>query len=140
MPTQALTSQKAQLQLGDGGSPEVFTLIPECRNIRGPQATKAEVDVTSLDSDAREFIAGLADFGQLTATMNWRPQDAIHKALRALFVSGAVRNFRLVFADVSTTRLDFAAFVMEFPLSLEVDAPVQADLTLRITGNPTMTP
>lgn len=138
MATAAISAQGTQFKRGDGGSPETFSLIKEIKTFSGPQASAAEIDVTSLDSTAREFIAGLVDFGEFSAQGNWLPQDVVHKALRTDFINRTTRNYQLLFPDA--TLASFAAFVKEFPVSGGVDQALEASVTWRITGPVTFTP
>jgi predicted secreted protein len=92
------------------------------------------INVTSLDSTAQEKRMGLADEGQLQFTINYVPADPQHAALRAARASREQTNFRLIFTDTGATQWDFAAFVTGFSVSGGVDAVVEAQVTLEITG------
>ena len=59
--TNAKIGTKSSFAIGDGGDPEAFTTIAEVQRFSGPAQTVAEQEATSLDSDAKEYIAGLAD-------------------------------------------------------------------------------
>ena len=131
--TQAISSQGAQLK-------RAGVLIPEIKTFNGPTGTAAEVDVTSLDSLAREYLQGLKDEGELSFTMNWVPQNSVHKALAADFAARTTSAYTLTVQDVVLSTLSFQAFVREFPKTGGVDAPLEASVTLRITGAVTESP
>lgn len=134
MSSNAIEAQGMQLQIGDGATPEVFAKISEIKTFSGPGGSASVIDVSSLDSLSREKRMGLGDEGQLQFTINYVPTDAQHAALRAARASREQTNFRLIFTDAGATQWDFAAFVTGFSVSGGVDAVVEAQVTLEITG------
>jgi predicted secreted protein len=134
MSSNAIETQGMQLQIGDGATPEVFTKISEIKNFSGPGGSASVINVASLDSTAQEKRMGLVDEGQLQFTINYVPADPQHAALRAARASREQANFRLIFTDTGATQWDFAAFVTGFSVSGGVDAVVEAQVTLEITG------
>lgn len=136
MSVNALESQGVQIKIGDGASAETFTLIPEASNINPFQGSAAEIDVTDLQSTAKEFRMGLQDWGQTTFTINWRPKHAQHALLWTAKGDRQSRNFQLVLTDASPeTTYQFAAYVTALNLSIGVDGVVVANVTLRHTGD-----
>ncbi len=122
------------LSRGDAASPEVFTAVADVVSISGPAITKDEIEVTALDSSAKEFIGALDDPGEITMEINWNPQDSEHVNLRADAEGSTVRNYRVVWSDVSTTQVDFAAEVMEFSLNTEANDAVKGSVRMKISG------
>jgi len=120
---------------GDGASPEVFTAVGDVVNIGGPSITKDEIEVTALDSTAKEFIGALDDPGELTMDLNWNPQDAEHVNLRSDAEASIVRNYRIVWGDVSATQVTMSAEVMEFTINTEPNDAVKASVRLKISGS-----
>lgn len=120
---------------GDGASPEVFTAVGDVVSIDGPQISKDEIEVTALDSAAKEFIGALDDPGELTLQLNWNPQDAGHVALRQDAEGSTVRNYRIVWNDVSSTQVTFAGEVMEFSLNTEPNDAVKGSVRVKISGS-----
>jgi hypothetical protein len=137
----AIITNGCTLQVGDGATPtEAFTAIAEIVTIEPPAGEAAEVEVTHLESTAKEFKAGLADFGSGTATMNLIPGSLKQEQLEDDAVAGTVRNYRIMFPDATNGRA-FAAFVSSFKLdSIGNDAPLRATATLRATGPVTRVP
>ena len=131
--TQAISAQGSQFKRNG-------VLVPEIKTFNGPTGTAAEIDVTSLDSTAREFLQGLKDEGEFTAQMNWVPQNTVHKALRDDFAGRITSSYSLTVPDASNTTMSFQAFVREFPKTGGVDAPLEASVTFRITGPITESP
>lgn len=124
---------------GDAASPEVFTAVGDVVSIAGPNITKDEIEVTALDSSAKEFIGALDDPGEITLELNWNPQDSEHVNLRTDAEGSTVRNYRIVWSDVSSTQVDFAAEVMEFSVNAEANDAVKASVRLKVSGALTWT-
>lgn len=142
MTTKAKSSKGIKLQRGDGGGTEVFTTIGEVTNIKGPGEKAAQLDATSFDSTAMEFIAGLSDSGELTFDVNFVSNDAQQQGLRTDMRAGTLRNFKLILNDHATTptTIAFAAIVTAAPeLSGSVNQVVKASCSLKVSGLPTWT-
>lgn len=134
MSQNAVLTQGTQLKRGDGGTPEVFTLVPDIVSISGPDASKGEIDVTDLASVAKEFKGGLADFGRLTCEMNYIPGNAVHTAIRNDFINAAspVRNWQILF--VNGRLWSMAGYVAGFPGNTQADSVQKGSLTIRLSG------
>jgi hypothetical protein len=127
------------LSRGDAASPEVFTGVGDVVSISGPAITKDEIEVTALDSAAKEFIGALDDPGELTMELNWNPQDSEHVNLRTDAEGSVVRNYRVVWSDVSSTTATFAGEVMEFSLNTEPNDAVKGSVRIKVSGAITWT-
>jgi hypothetical protein len=135
MSQNAVLTQGTILQRGDGATPtEVFTAVPDVVSITGPDATKAEIDVTDLASTAKEFKGGLADFGRMVVELNYIPGNTIHDVIRDDFNSPAspVRNWRLIF--VNGFRWNFSGYVGAFPGNTQPDSVQKSAMTIRLSG------
>lgn len=140
----AIFARGTLLKKGDGGSPtETFTTIAEVMKIKGPGLIQDTIDVTNHDSAGswKEFIAGLKDAGEVTFTVNYQPTNATHNAtstgLVADLTAGTKRNFQLVFNPGSPTWA-FTALVSKFDVIANENDRYTADVTLRVTGQPTL--
>jgi hypothetical protein len=69
-------------------SPLAFVSIPEVMSLSGLGKTNPLVDVTSFDSTAREYIAGLADGSEITMECNYLPGNTAQDAIVADVDSG----------------------------------------------------
>jgi hypothetical protein len=134
MSQNAVLTQGTILKRGDGATPEVFTTVPDVVSISGPDATKAEIDVTDLLSTAKEFKGGLADFGRLTVELNYIPGNSVHTAMRNDFInaSSPVRNWQILF--VNGRQWNFAGYVGGFPGNTQADNVQKGTLTIRLSG------
>jgi predicted secreted protein len=123
---------------GDGDSNEGFTAIAEINSIDGPNMTRATIDVTSLDSTGgyREFIASFRDAGQVVLNMNFTRDG--YDQMKDYYESSSSRNYQIVLTDTGATTFDFAAFVTDLGMAIPMDDKVTASVTLKITGQVTM--
>jgi Phage tail tube, TTP, lambda-like len=159
MSQRAIKSQKSQIYIayGSGSSWSLITLqnISAAPGIGNTEAAK--LDVTDLDSNAREYIKGLQDSGTLAMNFFQVPNDADQIALRALEDSGRIQSFLVGLSDgvdapevnattgVITVPTDrsyyrFDAYVSSITVDLAVDAPVSGTLTLQLSGRVVFTP
>ncbi len=137
MATKAKSTKGLQLQRGDGGGSEVFTTIGEVTNIKGPSEKAGQLDATSFDSTAMEFIAGLADNGEITFDVNFVGSDAQQQGLRVDLRAGTLRNFKLIINDhdSSKTTVTFAAIVTGAPeISGGVNQVIKGSCSLKVSG------
>lgn len=92
-----------QIKLGDGASPEVFTLIKEATDIDGPEVTQEYADFTHMQSSGgfRERKATFKSSGNVTFTVAYLKDDAQHEALvtAATAVPTTLKNFQLLYPD-----------------------------------------
>lgn len=133
-PSNAIISQGTTLRRGNGATPEIFQTVGEITKFDGPGGSATVIDVTTLQSSAKEKRMGLADEGQFTFTMNLDPTDTQQNGLRADRAARTIRNFQLQLTDGALTTLTFAAFVLEFKITGGVDQAVTASVTLEISG------
>lgn len=109
-----------------------FTNIANVKTFTGFDGSASEIDVTNLDSTAKEFRLGLVDPGQFTFEVDYDAANVGHIALRAKQVSGVLSNFKLTLPDA--TVVTFGAFVKKFSLGGGVDAVAKTSVDLRISG------
>ena len=103
-------------------------------DISQPGAEVTEVEVTHLTSTAKEFKAGLRDFGEGTLTINVIDGNALQEQLEDDAAAGTIRNYRIVYPN-GVDGVAFAAFVKGFKRAqIAIDQPLKAEVTLRATG------
>lgn len=135
----------AKLSIGDGGTPtEVFTKIGNVQDITLPSSAADLVDVTDHDSPngRREYIGGLIDSDEMTVTINWDPEDAVHSDVESRVGENA--NFKLELANKLTptgtgTVYAFNALIRKFVGKAPVNGVHTADITLKPSGSLTKT-
>lgn len=132
-----------KLFLGTANTEASLVELSEIRSVGFPQEQADEIEVTHLQSPDRhkEFIQGLIDSGEFTATTNYVPGSATDLALTDAKSLGTVRKVRIVIpSDDGTGTADwnftFSAFVKKYaPDTMEPNAAIQATATFRVTGN-----
>lgn len=124
---------------GDGTSSESFTAIAEINTITGPNKTRDTIDVTSLDSTGgyKEFIGSFRDAGEVTLGMNFTL--AGYSDMNADFELDTLVNYQIVLPDTGNTTFEFAALVTSLGLAIPMDDKITADVTLKISGEVTLT-
>ena len=135
-----LEAQGVVLQRGDGEETETFTKVAEITSFNGPGGSASVIDMTNLESEAKEKKIGLRDEGQISFECNLIPSDVGQTGLREDRASRALRNFKFLLTDdpggtgSSPTTLEFSAFVLNFSISGAVDGKISASVTLEISG------
>ena len=103
------------------------------KDFTGFDGAASEIDVTNMDSSAKEFRLGLVDSGQFNFNIDYDSANVGHIALRAKQVSGVVSNFKVVLPNA--TAITFNGFVKKFSLAGGVDQVAKTAVDIRITGS-----
>lgn len=143
MTTAATKGFGTLLKLGDGGGSETFTTIAEVRDISGPNLSMGTADVTSHSSTGGwdEGIGTILSGGEVTFGLNFLPANATQSYSAGLikdFTNRTLRNFQMVFTNSGSTTWTFAALVTRFQPTAPVTGHLTANVTLRISGQPTL--
>lgn len=142
MTTKAKPTQGVQFLIGDQGTPtEAFDLVAEVTNFQAPGLEAPSIDVSSLDSSAREFIGGLKDGGEATMDFNFIYDDEGQARLRTRI--GQKTNFKITLNDnVVPSTYAFAAVITNVPgvAGGVSEAQKVSGVTLKVTGDVTFTP
>jgi hypothetical protein len=113
--------------------------IGEVKSFNGPGGQASEIDVTTLESTAKEFLMGLQDEGEISMEVNFDPADVGQVFCRNARANQTRNSYRITLPNAAATKLDFLAFCKGFSLAGGVDDVVKASLTLRVTGAVTYT-
>lgn len=125
-------------KFGIKGSGSTYVYVAEVTNITPPGMTRDTVDVTHLESPDKfkEYIAGLADTGEASITINYKP--AVSDALMTAFLAEK-DDFRILFPG-GTVALDFAGIVTGYePGDLVAPEEMTATFTVKASGKPVLT-
>ena len=134
--TVAVLGSGATLQLGSGASPQVYTTIAEVLRCGPIGSTNPEVDVTNLDSTAKEYIAGLADGNSLEFDVNWISSNTEQTSLRTQQASGSTVNMRMVWQTSPNTTAVFDLVLLSFEIGeTSAESQIMASISGRITGS-----
>jgi hypothetical protein len=132
----AIETQGFTFKIGNGDSPLTYTTVGSVVSFSGLDGEAAEIDVTHLQSTAKEYLMGLQDFGNWSLEVNYLPADAGQDLLRAAKASRAIQDFQATLSD--GTLITFQGFVKSNPVSGGVDAKVDGSFSIRISGNVTI--
>ncbi|MEN7529338.1 phage tail tube protein [Cupriavidus sp. DL-D2] len=117
-------------------TPLGWTKIENLVSFKGFDGQASELDVTDLDSTAKEFRLGLQDWGTFSFDVNKDFTDPGQVALDTAKRTGTLKTFKLTLPNQKTKTFD--AFVKNTPLEGGVDAVLKATgVSLRITGDVT---
>lgn len=140
----AISSFATLLKIGDGATPtENFTTIAEVKDIGGPKLKLNTADATNHSSTDgwKEIVGTILEGGEVGAKLNFIPTSATHSYSTGLIkdmLARTKRNFKLVFPDTGATTWLFKALVTGFEPAAVVDGILEADVTLSVTGKPTL--
>ena len=127
-----------QLQRSDMAGSPTFTAIANVTEIEGPEFERETIDVTAHDSPNgyREWLGGLKDGGEVSLTVNYDPGD--HDAIFDDLGDTVARDYKVVWPG-GIGNWAFKAFLTGFSPSAPIDDKLSAELTLKVTGAPTIT-
>lgn len=139
--SQAIVTNGTTLHKGDGAVPEVFTKIAEVVTITPPTQTPVEVDVSHLESKAREKRGGLPDTGAGEFQINYLPEDVGHQGLFDEAGQNLLHNWKVMFPPPKDTfGIGFAASVGSFSIDdIGLDGAIRATVSL-VSGPPSRIP
>lgn len=141
--TDARIGWGGKLYLSTDNTEANLAQLAEVRSVGFPQDETDEHEVTHLLSPGRrkEYIQGLIDGGEFTATLNYVPGAATDLLLTNAKDLGTTRKTRIVVPDESGTgaadwNFTFSTFVKRYaPDTMEPNAPITATVTFRVTGD-----
>jgi hypothetical protein len=126
-------------------SPNAYEALEEVNNLSGLGTTNPLVDVTSHDSSAREYIAGLGDGSELTIECN-RVQTAGNNQddLVSDVDNGTTSGFQITLTDESVSpntvkTYTFSAVCLSWVVTPSFDDKHMIEFTIKITGAITVT-
>jgi hypothetical protein len=115
-----------------------LTLLDELLSVTPPNPQVADVEATHMGSTAREFIAGLTDYGEGAFEFNFIPNNATDQLIRAAIVDKVGRSFKVVLpiADGTTQEITGECIVKGWVPTGPIDNRMTATLTVRYTSTP----
>ena len=141
------TGKGAELQRGDGTSPENFVSVLGIKSISGPSMQRDMHDVTDMDSSTfREFIGGLVDGGEITFDANFLPRDPTQGQEEGGFMGefdqsscDSRRNWRITIPDCEgepPSYFEFAGIVSGMNVQFPMDDVMGFSGTIKVSGRP----
>lgn len=137
MATQARSAYGTKIKMGDGGSPETFTEIPEVGDIKGPSISVKTKDVTTHGSAAsganEEIIPTMINGQEVTFPINYVETDPVHVAMIAAAQARTKKNFQKVNPEATKT-ISFSGYITGMDWADPVDGQRQIDVTITVSG------
>lgn len=142
MATTAKVGYGVLFKRGDGGGTEVFTSIGELKGITGPSWSLDTLEASSTDSTSafKEYVAGMADAGEVTLTVNFL-NDATQSLAAGILLdlkNRTKRNFQIVFQTATTATYSITGFVTKFTPSAPINDVMTVAISIKLTGLPTV--
>lgn len=116
-----------------------FTDVADVTEIGVLDVSAETIEVTSHDSAGgwREFIGGLKDGGSLSMSVNYDP--ALHGTIFSnIGVDGVAHQITLT--DAGAAVVTFDGIITALSVGAPMDDKLAADVTIKVTGAPTITP
>jgi hypothetical protein len=122
-------------------STNAAVLIGEVTDFSGPGGQASIIDITNLNSTAKEKLVGLRDEGQVSMSLNLSFSDAGQVSLRADRAARTRKKCVIKFNDSATdaarTKATFDGYCLGFSITGAVDNKVSANAVIEITGGVT---
>ncbi|RSK77857.1 hypothetical protein EJ774_21105 [Pandoraea apista] len=122
----------------EGAAQPTWTKVKNVKSYSGFDGSATEIDVTDLDSEAKEKRLGLMDNGSFSIEVNVNMADPGQAAMKAAQKASSLKSFKLEYPDGSADTFD--ASVKSFPISGSTDAVITSTISLTISGAVTTVP
>lgn len=131
-------------------------------SIDGIDSTLEQLETTCLSETTRTYIGGLATPGTATFGINTDPRDPSHVRLHQLKVAGKNIKWAVGWSDGTGTVpepttdsetgeydfdlpsnrswITFEGFINSFPFNFSLNAVVQSNIGIQVSGEPTLIP
>jgi predicted secreted protein len=133
--SEAILGIETEVRIGDGGSPENFTLLPEIKSISFGGFTAEQVDTTHMQSPNRyrEKRSTLKDSTNVTLESHYLPSSAEQQLVKQALEDLAVVNWEIETPD--GTLHEFTGQVIGFTISsIVVDNVIPLNIEISING------
>ena len=109
--------------------------IGEVVGFSGPGMSAAVIDVTDLQSSAKEKLAGVYDGGQVTFNLNMLVTDSGQTKCREMMANRTKGNCLIQLSTVTTSqKIGIKGFVTGINITGSVDNKLAGDITIAVSG------
>lgn len=114
-------------------TPTAWVQVKELKSLKPSGASASKIDVTDLDSTAKEYRSGLVDNGTFSADVHILESDPGQAAVLAAFIAATVNTYKITTPAKTRT---FSATCLKFPTSpdLAVDGVQTGSAEWQISG------
>lgn len=120
-----------------------YVAMTNLKDISGPEINAETLDVTTHDSadNFNEFLAGIADGGEVTFEVEFDPASVAHETLWNDVAERQLHNFRLILPGGSDSlgMIAFAGLLTKIGMGLPVKGSIMAPVTIKVSGKPVYT-
>lgn len=109
-----------------------FAKVGEVTSVGAPSGEAADIDVTHLESEAKEYLVGLPDEGSIEIAMNAIAGDAGHDNLIDAKDTQERRWLKITWSNGDVWHV--MALVKKYTWSAGVDAKIEAAASFRTSG------
>ena len=121
---------------GTNASPIVYTELPEVLSVSGIGQTNPLIEVTSFDSTAKEYIAGLADGTEVSIECNYIATNSAITGLLTNIEAGSTINFKATYTATSPNkRFTFQAVCLSYEIAPSFSDKNTIKFSLKVTGS-----
>lgn len=114
-------------------------VLGEVVGFSGPSMTAPVIDVTHLQSTAKEKLVGIYDSGEITLNVNMVVTDDGQKKAREILASRTKGNLTLQLSTASTSqKIEAEGYVTGLTITGSVDNKLSGDITFAINGGATI--
>ena len=141
----AKIGKKTQFLREDPVDSGTFVPVAEVKSINGPTQSRDAVEATHLESDDdhTEYVPGVAEGGEVSLTLNFRPEHTSQGASSGLykdFQDGTFRNWQIAFPQFAgTPTLRLAGFLTGWEPSIATKDLLTVAVKLKVSGKVTAT-
>ncbi len=93
-----------------------------------------EIDITVFGSTAKEYAAGLRDFGSISIKLRRNQDDLGQAEMFSAMASQLTRTVVITLPSSTANVATFSGFVQSLSTDLEADSAVTGTAVIRITG------
>ena len=139
----SLNAQGTTLEISEDGA--TYESIGCIQSFGIEQPERAEIDVTCLTSTSKEYKFGLRDNGTLSIDLQYDPEGAGQGLLEDSYAADTAYHFKIEYTNApdttgTGTTKEFQGYVTSISESGGVDDVVVESVTIRVSGDITITP
>lgn len=133
MASTATKSQGTQLYISNGTN---WLQVKNIKNVDGLDGgTSTDIDVTNLDSTAKEYVQGLVDSGELSLGLDWDWTDAGQLECEDSRLNSELKKFYVKVNASTPQYVSFSGTVKSFPKNSAVDSVWNSTMSIRVSGS-----
>lgn len=119
----------------------VYYTVPGVTNPKFGGGGKKEIEYTAIDDTAAKYRGGKPDFGNFTFGLRYDPPESTHAALWSSYITpNSTDSFQLTMTDDGAATILANGYVQNMELGWQNDQMNSADVSVKLSGVPIVTP